>query len=195
VSADLSTRQRTTLTSSMDRPVFTVDDGEVVLWRSSSDSFVRLDLQTGKRLSKVRVALAPRGAVAAFAAEAGWMAWVQSAGKAAGERATGSLIVRDPAGDRYLLGGGLSSPWFAEGYLLYEGADGALWAFDLSHKDAVRLGERATAAGLLLRVPDAGRTLVAGKTPSRTGIVTVYRLRSDGGPSALPSPSASSPAE
>jgi hypothetical protein len=128
--------------------VFTVDDGEVVLWRSSSDSFVSLDMQTGKRLSKVRVVVAPRGTVAAFAAESGWMAWIQSASATAGENASGSLVARDPEGNRYLLGGGLSSPWFAEGYLLYEGADGALWAFDLSRKDAVRLGERAAGSGL-----------------------------------------------
>ncbi len=195
MSADLSNGRLTTLARSVDRPVFTVDDDEVVLWRSSSHSFVNLDLQTGRRLSKVRVVLAPRGTVAAFAAEAGWMAWIQSTSTAADESASGSLIARDPAGNRYLLGGGLSSPWFADGYLLYEGADGALWAFDLAQKDAVRLGERAAAPGLLLRVADAGRILVGGKAPSRTGIVTLYRLSSDGEPSASPTPSASSPAD
>ena len=194
VSTDLSDGRLTTLTRSVERPVFTVDDDEVVLWRSSSGSFVNLDLQTGRRLSKVRVVLASRGTVAAFAAEAGWMAWIQRASTAAGEHANGSLIARDPAGNRYLLGGGLSSPWFAEGYLLYEGADGALWAFDLAQKDAVRLGGRPAAAGLLLRVADAGRTLVAGKAPTRAGIVTLYRLSSSGGASASPTPSASSPA-
>jgi hypothetical protein len=195
VSADLSNGRLTTLARSVDRPIFTVDDDEVVLWRSSSHSFVNLDLQTGRRLSKVRVVLAPRGTVAAFAAEAGWMAWIQSTSTVADESASGSLVARDPAGNRYLLGGGLSSPWFTDGYLLYEGADGALWAFDLAQKDAVRLGERAAAPGLLLRVADAGRILVAGKAPSRTGIVTLYRLSSDGEPSASPTPSASSPAD
>jgi hypothetical protein len=176
----------------VERPVFTVNDGEAVLWRGASGSFVSLDVKTGKRLSKVRVVVAPRGKVAAFAAENGWVAWIQSARPAAAENASGSLVARDPDGNRYLLGGGFSSPWFAEGYLLYEGADGTQWAFDLAKKDAVRLGERATGSALLLRVQDAGHTLVAGKTPSRSGIVTLYRLSSTGGRPGRPTPSTGS---
>jgi len=195
VSEDLSSGHAATLTTSVQRPVFTVDDGEAVLWRSSAGSFVGLDLQTGERLAKVRVTMAPRGRVAAFAAEAGWVAWIQSTSAKTGENASGSLVARDPDGNRYLLGGGLSSPWFAKGYLLYEGADGALWAFDLAGKAAVRLGARATGSGSLLRVQDAGQTLVGARAPSRDGIVTLYRLHSTGGPSASPTPPASPPAD
>jgi hypothetical protein len=193
VSRDLATGRVTTLATSTGRPVFTVDDDGVVLWRSRSNSFVRLDQQTGDQMSSVHVTTSPRSMVTGFAAESGWLAWIQSDTSAGNQGASGSLLVRGPDGRRYLLGAALSAPWFADGYLLYDGGDGALWAFDLAEKDAVRLGGRGARSGLLLRGEDAGRTLVAATSPSRAGVVTLYRLDPDGGSAG--SPPAPAPAD
>jgi hypothetical protein len=141
------------------------------------------------RVSRVRVVLPPHTSVSAFAAESGWTAWIQSAGVTPGSG--GVLVARDPEGRLYHLGAGLSSPWFAKGYLLYEASHGALWAFDLVKKVPVRLGEHGAGTGLLLRVESAGRTLVERKSHSRTGIVTLYRLTPADGPSHTPSAGAS----
>jgi hypothetical protein len=181
VSEDMRNGKVTSLTTTVGRPVFTLDGDQVVVRPDPDDGFVRLDLDTGRALSRLDVILPPHTAVSAFAADSGWTAWVASAGAKPG--AAGILVLCDPQGRVYQLGSHLSLPWFTKGYLLYEAPHGALWAFDLEKRIPVRLGEHDTGAGLLLRVQGAGSTLVEQASHSRRGIVTLYRLTPPAGAS------------